>query len=132
MSQVDSNISIQARTKQFAVRIVRLYCYQPPKSNAARILGQQLLRAGTSIGANCQEAISAQSHRDFIHKYEIALKEARETLYWLEIIVDSEIVTEDKLSLIKEECERIIKILVASITSLKNKHKSTTNHSPNS
>jgi four helix bundle protein len=124
MSDGNDNISIQSRTKQFAVRIIRVYVYIEPKSNAGRILGQQLLRAGTSIGANCQEAISAQSHRDFIHKYEIALKEARETLYWLEIIVDSQIVTEDKFSLIKDECERIIKILVVSITSLKKQHKS--------
>lgn len=116
-----SQISIQERSKQFAVRIVKLYCYLEQQSSAGKILGQQLLRSGTSIGANCNEAISAQSPRDFIHKYEISLKEARETIYWLEVIIDAEIVNESKLSLIKSECETIIKILVTSINSLKQK-----------
>ncbi|MEM8721961.1 MAG: four helix bundle protein [Cyanobacteria bacterium P01_G01_bin.39] len=74
-----SEISIQERTKQFAVRIIFAYTEIVHKSNyddAVRVLAKQLLRSGTSIGANCKEAISAQSKKDFIHKYEIALKEA--------------------------------------------------------
>jgi four helix bundle protein len=120
---MEERISIQQRSKQFAVRVVQFYCYLEQKSSAGQILGKQLLRAGTSIGANCNEAISAQSPKDFIHKYEIALKEARETIYWLEVLVDAEITSEAKLSLIKSECEAIIKILVTSINSLKQKQK---------
>ena len=120
---MSTQISIQERSKQFAVRIVKLYCYLEQQSSAGRILGQQLLRSGTSIGANCHEAVSAQSPRDFIHKYEISLKEARETIYWLEVIVDAQIATESRLSLIKAECETIIKILVTSVNSLKQKEK---------
>ncbi|PSB02390.1 four helix bundle protein [Merismopedia glauca] len=116
---MDSEISIQDRSKKFAIRIVKTYSFLEKESITGRILGQQLLRSGTSIGANCQEAQSAQSRRDFIHKYEIALKEARETLYWIELIVESGLVTEPKFSLLKEECNRIIKILVSSINSLK-------------
>jgi four helix bundle protein len=78
-----------------------------------------LLRSGTSIGANCSEAKSAQSTRDFISKYEIALKEARETLYWLEIIVEAEVVSSEKFKGLMQETEEIIKILVATLKKLK-------------
>jgi four helix bundle protein len=113
------NISIQDRTKKFAVRIVTTYCFLEKESSAGKILGQQLLRSGTSIGANCQEAQSAQSKRDFIHKYEIALKEARETLYWIDVLVEAQIVKEQKCNSLKDECNQIIKILVTSINRLK-------------
>ncbi len=79
---VDSNISIQSRTKKFATRVIFAYTEIIGKSNnyddAVRILAKQFLRSGTSVGANCKEAKSAQSKKDFISKYEIALKEARE------------------------------------------------------
>jgi four helix bundle protein len=105
------DISIQARTQKFAVRIVKAYVFLEKESSTGRIIGQQLLRSrqraggisGTSIGANCQEAQSAQSKKDFIHKYEIALKEARETLYWLEVIIEAGVVSQEKLSLLQEE-----------------------------
>jgi four helix bundle protein len=85
----NQKISIQERTKKFAVRIIKACVWLRGKSNVSRTLANQLLKAGTSIGANCSEAKSAQSKRDFISKYEIALKEARETLYWLEIITEA-------------------------------------------
>ncbi|NEO96749.1 MAG: four helix bundle protein [Moorea sp. SIO3G5] len=75
-------VSIQDRTKKFAVRIVKACVWLEEESKLPRMLANQLLRSGTSIGANCSEAKSAQSRRDFISKYEIALKEARETKYW--------------------------------------------------
>ena len=79
----NQKVSIQERTKKFAVRIIKVCVWLEDKSNVSRTLANQLLKSGTSIGANCSEAKSAQSTRDFISKYEIALKEARETLYWL-------------------------------------------------
>ena len=73
---INNSITIQTRSKDFAVRIIRAYSQINKKGSyddAERVLAKQLLRSGTSIGANCKEAISAQSRKDFIHKYEIAL-----------------------------------------------------------
>ena len=91
-----TNISITERTKSFAIRIVKACCFLDEKSGIYRTLSQQLLRSGTSIGANCREAQSAQSDKDFINKLEIALKEARETQYWLEILIETELVEKHK------------------------------------
>lgn len=117
-----NEISIQERSKQFAIRIVFAYTELVNKSNyddAVQVLAKQLLRSGTSIGANCKEAVSAQSKKDFIHKYEIALKEARETEYWIEIMIDTKVVPEQKFTLLLKEIDSIIRILVSTIKSLK-------------
>ena len=74
------------RTFQFALRIINLCTFLNEKPGVARELSKQLIRSGTSIGANLQESQSAQSTADFIHKLEIALKEAKETKYWLSLI----------------------------------------------
>ena len=84
-------------------------------------LNKQLLRSGTSIGANCQESRSAQSDKDYINKLEIALKEARETIYWLKLLVNSKIVPSHKFASLIQECNEIISILVASIKTVKSK-----------
>lgn len=115
----NQQISIQERTKKFAVRIVKACAWLEGQSQVSRTLAHQLLRSGTSIGANCSEAKSAQSKRDFISKYEIALKEARETKYWLEIIIEAEVVSLEKFKSLTQETEEIIKILVATIKKLK-------------
>ena len=74
--------SITDRTKQFAIRIVKACSFLDEKPGVLRALSKQLLRSGTSIGANVRESRSAQSDKDFLSKLEIALKEARETQYW--------------------------------------------------
>ena len=112
-------VSIQKRTKQFAVRVIKACVEIEVKSNICRILASQLLRSASSIGANCSEAQSAQSRKDFIHKYEIALKEARETKYWIEVIVESGVFDEKKIKNLIQETEEIIKILVATVKKLK-------------
>ena len=89
-------------------------------SDPAVVLARQFLRSSTSIGANCSEAVSAQSRKDFINKYEIALKEARETEYWIAIFIKSEIVSENLFRSLVQEINSIIKILVKIIKSLKN------------
>ncbi len=117
-----TNITIQSRTKQFAIRVVNTYTQLIKITNyddALRVLAKQFLRSGTSIGANCKEAVSAQSKKDFINKYEIALKEARETEYWLEIMIETKIVLPEKFRLLFQELDSIIKILVSTIKSLK-------------
>ena len=114
-------IHITDKTKQFAIRVVRFCSFLNEKPGVCRTLSNQLLRSGTSIGANVREAQSAQSDKDFLSKLEIALKEARETQYWLEILIESEIVSENKLSLLLQEANEIGKILVASTAKLKRK-----------
>ena len=78
-----------------------------------------MLRSGSSVGANCSEARSAQSKKDFINKYEIALKEARETLYWIEVIIESQLIDAKKFSGLGKEVEEVIKILAATVKKLK-------------
>ncbi len=106
-------IPISERTFNFAVRIVKLCSFLEEKPGVSRTLGQQLLRAGTSIGANTAESKSGQSRKDFLNKLEIALKEARETKYWLRLLVAAEIVTQQRLVTLLQEIEEIIKILVS-------------------
>ena len=119
---VDRDTTIQEKTKNFAVRAIHAYTEIAKKSNyddAAKVLAKQFLRSSTSIGANCKEAISAQSKKDFIHKYEIALKETRETEYWIEIMIETNLVPKQKFALLLQEIDSIIRILVATIKSLK-------------
>ena len=118
----NTKISIQERTKKFAIRVINAYTQiikAKHFNDAAVILSKQFLRSGTSIGANCKEAISAQSRKDFISKYEIALKEARETEYWIEIMIETNIVPKEKFSLLLSEIDGIIRTLVTIIKSLK-------------
>jgi four helix bundle protein len=105
-------LPIADRTFNFAVRIVKLCTHLNEKPGVSRTLANQLLRSGTSIGANTVEAKSGQSRRDFLSKLEIALKEARETEYWLKLLVASEVVPESKIGSLLQEIDEIIKILV--------------------
>ena len=116
-------ISIQERTELFAIRVVRVYgeLNQKQFDDAGKILAKQFLRAGTSIGANCAEAEFAQSNKDFISKYSIALKEASECRYWIKILIKSEVVSESKFTPMLSELNEIIKILISSIKKLKQK-----------
>ena len=117
-SAVDARRDLAERTKKFALRIIRL-ASKLPKSDVARVIGRQVLRSGTSVGANVEEARAAQSRRDFISKMQIALKEARETVYWLRLLVRAEVVAgEQTLTLIREATE-LTCILGACVVSAK-------------
>ena len=113
--------NIQQRTLNFAVRVVKLCQFLHKQGGVGKVLSNQLIRSGTSIGANIREAQSAQSDRDFLHKLEIALKEARETEYWLIVLVEAEVIQESKVNALKEESTAIIKILIAITKKLKEK-----------
>jgi four helix bundle protein len=109
-----------------AIRVIKAYCEinrEKHFTDSAVVLLKQFLRSGTSIGANISEAVYAQSNKDFIHKYSIALKEASETKYWIKIMIKSKIVPLEKFTLLLEETERIIKILISIINKLKAKEK---------
>jgi len=101
------------RTFEFAVRIVGFSQRLDEAGGVPRILGRQLLRAGTSIGANVEEAQAGQSRADFQSKIDIALKEARETRYWLRLLATCSILTTDELDSVAREATEIARILGA-------------------
>jgi four helix bundle protein len=86
------------------------------------VLSKQLLRSGTSIGANINEAISGQSKRDFVHKLNIALKEARETNYWLNLLKDREYISSKEFESLNNKCNEIIKMLSSIIITTKERY----------
>jgi len=114
---------IKIKTYQFAVRIVKLNKFLVNEQKEY-VLSKQILKSGTSIGANTEEADSGQSKKDFISKFSIALKEAKETHYWLRLLFDSEFITKQMYDSLILDCEEIIfiitKILQTSRTNLKN------------
>lgn len=120
---MNNYIPITDRTKSFALKIIKCYSWLKNQNEECRILGKQLLRSATSIGANVREAQSAQSDKDFLHKLEIALKECRETQYWMELLIESNLVSTQKFQPILNEAIEIGKILTASTEKIKNKLK---------
>jgi four helix bundle protein len=109
---------MKLRTKAFALRIVRLFGALPQRVEA-QILGKQMLRSGTSVGAHYREACRARSPAEFISKMEGGLQELDETTYWLELLVDSEIVPSARLVDLQREAEELIAIFVASVKTAK-------------
>ena len=109
---------ITEKTYHFALRIVKAYRYLKEEQNEY-VLSKQMLRSGTSIGANCKEAIYAQSTLDFINKLSIALKEASETEYWLDLLHDSQYIDDKSFESIYNENIEIIKLLTSIIKTTK-------------
>ncbi|MBR1810593.1 MAG: four helix bundle protein [Clostridia bacterium] len=103
---------IEAKSKQFALRIINLNAYLRQEKKEF-VLSKQLLRSGTSIGANVKEAECGQSKADFYAKMNIALKEASETEYWLELLYESRILPAHAFKSIYQDCQEILKILTA-------------------
>ena len=97
---------LRDRTKVFALRIVRMFSALP-KTTEAQVLGKQLLRSGTSIGANYREAFRARSKAEFIAKCGDSLREIEESAYWLELLVESGVVSVEKLGPLRQECEEM-------------------------
>lgn len=113
--QEDGVRDIRERAFVFAVRVVKLCQHLDTMPGVSRILSRQLLRAGTSIGANLEEAQGGQSKADFISKNSIALKEARETSYWLRLLVASELIHESRIKGLETEVEELMRIVGAII-----------------
>ena len=107
-------------SKQFAVDIINL-CTEIKENRRSNVLLNQLLRSGTSIGANIHEANYAASKADFINKLQIALKESYETNYWLELFKDTQMLTQEEYQDLFVQCSKIRKLLVASITTAKSR-----------
>lgn len=109
-------------SKGFAVDIIKL-CTEIKEQRKGNILVNQLLRCGTSIGANIHEGNYASSKADFINKFQIALKECYETEYWIGIFKDAGIINESEYGVFYAKCSKLRKLLIASITTAKKNKK---------
>ena len=110
---------IAVKSKKFAIRVINLYKYLCKEKNEY-IMSKQILRSGTSIGANAKEAVNAQSKAGFINKMNIALKEADETEYWLELLYETNYITCEQFDSMIVDCRELIRILTSIIKTTKN------------
>lgn len=109
---------LKTRTKRFALRVIRLYGALP-KSAEAQVLGKQMLRSGTSVGAHYREGVRARSTAEFISKLEGGMQELEETSYWFELILESGIVTENKMDDLMNEANELMAILTTIVKKTK-------------
>jgi four helix bundle protein len=114
--------SIIERTFEYAVRIVKLADALARRSRIGEKLASQIIKSGTSIGANVEEAQAAESRADFVHKYKIALKEARETTYWLQFITAVNLITEKNMAGLRTEADEISRVIAQIIINTKKKN----------
>ncbi|BAU44851.1 hypothetical protein O77CONTIG1_04697 [Leptolyngbya sp. O-77] len=103
---------LRQRTKAFALRIIKVY-NALPKTTEAQVLGKQLLRSGTSVGAHYREAVRSRSKTEYISKIGIGLQELEESIYWLELLTDAGLVTPQKIGSLMNETNELIAIFVA-------------------
>ncbi|HEV8592680.1 MAG TPA: four helix bundle protein [Pyrinomonadaceae bacterium] len=117
---MNKEIDLKVRTKAFALRIIKLFTSRP-KTTEAQVMGKQVLRSGTSIGAQYREACRSRSSAEFISKMESSLQELDETAYWLELLVESESVKPQKLTDLQKETDELIAIFVSSVKTTKSR-----------
>lgn len=114
------NQDLKIRTRKFALRIIRLY-QALPNSVEAQIIGKQILRSGTSVGAQYREGTRARSNAEFISKIESASQELEETMYWFELLIESGIFKVEKLQDLQTEANELMAIFVSSVKKVKEK-----------
>jgi four helix bundle protein len=114
----DEAYDLKRRTKRWALAIIRLYSALP-RTAEAQVIGKQALRSGTSVGAHYREATRARSNAEFVSKIECGLQELEETRYWLELMVESGIMNEERLKALFREAEELTSIFVASAKTAK-------------
>ncbi|MEI6514809.1 MAG: four helix bundle protein [bacterium] len=112
---------LRKRTKEFAGRIIRLYVTLPPNRREVQVVGHQMLRSGTSVGANYREASRARSDAEFVSKIELCIQEADETLYWLELLCDECGIHDDRVAWLEKEANELISIFVTMSKKVKGK-----------
>lgn len=108
---------LQQKSYKFAIRVVHLYAYLRDNKHEYT-LSKQLLRSGTSVGANLREGKRAQTRADFASKLTVALKEAEESLYWLELLKEGRFISDEEFSSISADCEELVKMLVSATKKL--------------
>jgi four helix bundle protein len=109
---------IRDKSYDFAVRVIRMYQHLS-RDKKEFVLSKQVLRNGTSIGANIEEVIGGSSKKDFLNKIKIAYKEARETSYWLRLLKDTDFINQNSFKSIHDDCEELLKLLYTIIKSTK-------------
>lgn len=112
---------LKIKSKDFALRIIKMYNYLR-EYKKEYVISKQILRSGTSIGANIAEAYYAQSDADFIAKLYISRKEAGETIYWIDLLKDSSYIGEQEANSLAGDCNELLKMLTSSIKTMKSKH----------
>ena len=115
----DKPQDISERAFEFAVRVIKLCQVLDEKPGVSRTLANQLLRSGTSVGANLEESKGGQSRADFLSKVSISLKEARETHYWLRLLLAADILPERQLTPLLDEANQLVAILTTIVKKLK-------------
>ena len=121
---MENNNTVKYKSKRFAVRIVNLYKYLCDEKKEY-VLSKQLLRSGTSIGANIAESECAISGKDFLSKIYIALKECAETLYWLDLLFETDYLSEVEYKSIKSDCDELRKMMSSTTKTMNSKLHST-------
>lgn len=109
---------LKQRTRKFGIAIIRL-CRVIPRTYEARVIARQLVRSGTSVGANYNSACRARSRPEFLSKLNIVLEEADETLYWLDLLIESELIEAGKVQPLKKEANELVSIFVTSLRTAK-------------
>lgn len=120
MNENKDNIIVK-KSYSFALEIIRIYKYLI-NDKKEFVLSKQLLRSGTSIGANIHEAIASESKKDFIHKLGIGVKEARETSYWLNLLKDSDYMNNEQFKILNDNCDELVRILNSIILTTKERY----------
>lgn len=116
------SLDLRLRTKRFALQIIRLYA-NLPKTTEAQVLGKQVLRSGTAVGAHYREAFRSRSSAEFVSKIDTALQELEETIYWIELLTETKLIREDFAQKYLTEADELIRILVASSKTAKHNSK---------
>jgi four helix bundle protein len=122
--------ALRQRSKTFAVRIVRLFRALPPKPEAF-VIGKQLLRSGTSVAANYRAVCRARSRAEFVSRIGVVVEEIDESVFWLELLVETGLVRQEKISGLMDEAEQLLRIFSASRKTAKESNRVSTRHSPN-
>ena len=120
LRSISSPEELRQRSKEFALRVIKLF-RALPKTEEARVLGRQILRSGTAVAANYRSACRARSHADFISKIGITCEEADETAFWLELLIDASIVKRARLENLLVEANELVRIFQASRTTAKSR-----------
>jgi four helix bundle protein len=121
MNEEHKPVDLRTRTKNFALRIIRLFAALP-KTPEGQVIGKQLLRSGTSVGAHYREATRARSDAEFISKLEGGLQELEEAAYWMELLSESAIVVPGRLCELQKEADELTAILITCVKNAKQKN----------
>ena len=116
------NATLKDRTKTYAIRVIRLY-NALPKRGATRVISYQMLRSGTSVGAHGREAFRSRSNAELISKLEMTLQELDETMYWIELLVETSAMKLSRVEALLDESNQLMAVLVSSVKTVKARRK---------